>query len=433
VTALLAGPLAALLGAALARRLQPGWCLGEVLGAGCVVGPPLLTILLQLASMAGLPYAAAVPWLLLGAGALSVVMLLGGAARGRGAPGTRFIPFALAAGVLILEAAHLARQGAPSGDGLTIYGVRARALLEIGRAWPYLQDPMLFAVHPDYPLHQTLWMLIGTRLGAGLPAAQLLPALLVLPGLALFVAARLLRTAGPWPAVLAVLALLAPLRPWVVARAGYADGQLAALLAVAALGLDPRRAEGRWIPAIALGLLPWVKHEGLVLGCTLGALALLLRGFSRPGGLRASTAAIALAGIWPFELARNGMLFAFVEQAERPPLGARVEAAVTHFGGVLLGWDEALGPILIAGLVAAAAVLARCTPGSRLLAAWLPLALLLLPALAVLRGSTSYVNDLAGRLLGQLGPVACALAAEAALGPRGSGRVASRPERGGAS
>ncbi len=196
-------------------------------------------------------------------------------------------------------------------DSWVTWGMKARLIfLEGGITRALYADPSRLVTHPDYPLLLPLvqaWLF--QWLGAAddrLAGAATLLAFVALLGIC-YAAVR--RWGGSRTLALAVLVALGG-GTVVAGLAGiaFADTPLALLVTIATLYLVEwlARGEGRalWIAALAGGLLPWCKREGLLLLGVLCVATLLLaeatgargRGWRGVGALL--LAGLLLAGPW---------------------------------------------------------------------------------------------------------------------------------------
>lgn len=418
-----------LVGLALIEATRPPWSRLERLAAGMILGPPVLTLAIFLAWQAGVPYGPAAPLVVLG---LASGLLLSARARRRGEARSAWAPsrwwiVALVA-LLAFEALLLWAHPTPEGDGILNFGVKARALHRDGELLPLLREPRMKELHPSYPPHPALVMNVGFLVSGQVSGlAALAGSFTLLPALALFAAlfAGRLATRGVsaprWArrreVVAGAVALAAVgLTPALggFARSGYGGPALAGLLLVAARAwLDEDHA---WRPGIfALGLLPWIKLEGLAWGGLLGGLAVLdavLRPAPRWRVLAPLGVALGLALVWPL-LAWWHELASTLQQGAPIPWLDRVRAWGEEYGVLLTQWSDGLAfgawPAL-AGAALAPRVLAG--GGGRrltLLFALLLVAALLLP---VLRG-TAVGGTAALRLIAQVLPLGLVLAAAA--------------------
>jgi hypothetical protein len=301
VISLLAPLTGTLLGFGLLRRCAPEWPTAVRLGAGMVIGPPLATLLVFLGVVAGLPYGPWMAWFLL---------VLGGGVCFFPGPRTRS-PAPLPVGAIVISAAGALwllgvlgldwlASPTPDSDGMLNFGLKARAFHVFRDPIGFLQDPRLYALHPDYPLHVPYAMCLGWLWSGDMASCHALSAdLLVLPGAALFlgtvIGARSVTAAG---AVVTLYALLPCVRFGFVI--GGADSILAAVTLVAGYGL----LSGRASPVaggIAAGLLTWIKLEGVIILAALAVLA-LVRPWPRPRDRALMLASVSLGAIWPLTL-----------------------------------------------------------------------------------------------------------------------------------
>jgi hypothetical protein len=164
-----------------------------------------------------------------------------------------------------------------SWDHYAIWGVKAERMLLGGRLdLSFLHTRAMVDSRPDYPLGLPLawrYLALGARPGAA--GYKLLHGVFAL---ALVVVLRRglagLSGSTPLANALTAWAVAMPLF-WDTALVGVAEVPLALVATVAAVLLAVGRGEdARWGAGIALGFLPWIKAEGLVLALLLGALGL---------------------------------------------------------------------------------------------------------------------------------------------------------------
>jgi hypothetical protein len=302
-----------------------------MLGAALASGPCALTLTFFLALQAGLPHG--VP---LALGVVVVLLVVAGLAWRRWPPAAQ--PFAewigpaliaaIVAGLLLVRGLEVPT---PDGDGLFSFGLKARGIHETGEVGPILRHPDMRVVHTDYPLHVPLLMDMGFLFGGDVSGWNaLVGSLLVFPGVILFLgcmAARRSRLAG---LVVALLTAFAPVFH-TFAVSGYADPALMAAFTIAALLViecgTPGAAAG-----LAVGLLPWVKHEGLVLLGLLLAVACLRR--KPPWSFL--LVALLVGSIWRISLLALGIEMPMTEDLPESGAWGRLVEILQHFGLALV-------------------------------------------------------------------------------------------------
>lgn len=164
-----------------------------------------------------------------------------------------------------------------SWDHYAIWGVKAERMLLGGRLdLSFLHNQAMVDSRPDYPLGLPLawrYLALGARPGAA--GYKLLHGLFAL-ALAVVLRRGLAGLSGSTPLAngLTAWTVSMPLF-WDTALVGVAEVPLALVATVAAVLLTVGRGEdARWGAGIALGFLPWIKAEGLVLALLLGGLGL---------------------------------------------------------------------------------------------------------------------------------------------------------------
>ncbi|HXO40472.1 MAG TPA: hypothetical protein VN999_03420, partial [Thermoanaerobaculia bacterium] len=164
-----------------------------------------------------------------------------------------------------------------SWDHFAIWGVKARSMLAGGHLrLDFLRS--LYQTRTDHPLGVPMTWLVLT-LGEA-PSPAVFKALHALFALALVAALRAaVRRATSSPALANAAAAFLAVSPllWDSEAMGLAEVPLALWATVSLLlAADPAAPRSRpWVPGLALGFLPWIKQEGLVLGLLLLAAALL--------------------------------------------------------------------------------------------------------------------------------------------------------------
>jgi len=193
-----------------------------------------------------------------------------------------------------------------SWDHFAIWGVKARSMLADGHLrLDFLRS--LYQTRTDHPLGVPMTWLVLTLGEAPSPAVfKVLHALFALALVAVLRTAVRRATSSPALANAAAAFLAVSPLLWDSEAMGLAEVPLAlwATVSLLLLAADLEAPRSRpWVPGLALGFLPWIKQEGLVLGLLLLAAALLpmlptLRtaGARRGGGLATVTAAARLCG-----------------------------------------------------------------------------------------------------------------------------------------
>ena len=184
-----------------------------------------------------------------------------------------------------------------SWDHFAIWGVKARSMLADGHLrLDFLRS--LYQSRADHPLGVPMSWLVLT-LGET-PSPAIFKVLHALFALALVAALRAaVRRATSSPALANAAAAFLAVSPllWDSEAMGLAEVPLALWATVSLLLLSPGPAatpSRPWVPGLALGFLPWIKQEGLVLGLLLLAAALLPMlpmARARRGGAAAAAAA----------------------------------------------------------------------------------------------------------------------------------------------
>src|ERR1700688_1699890 len=186
------------------------------------------------------------------------------------------IALACAVAALVLK---LARAPLWSWDHYAIWGVKARSMLAGGHLrLDFLRS--LYQTRTDHPLGLPMTWLMLT-LGES-PSQAVFKVLHALFALALVAVLRdAVRRATSSPALANAAAAFLAVSPllWDSEAVGLAEVPLALWAMVSLLLLaPPAHAASRyrpWVPGLALGFLPWIKQEGLVLSLLLLAAALL--------------------------------------------------------------------------------------------------------------------------------------------------------------
>lgn len=344
----------ALLGYGVVRWLRAPWPPAAQVGAGMVLGPPLTSLLLFGTSELGAGLHSWVAWTIAGSG-----LVLCGAAIWRapapspqraGATIAPIVGAAVVAGVLALQ---LLAYPAPRGDGFAHFDTKARFFIADDGPWLFLEDPETFALHNDYPLHQPYLMDFGYLFADDLKGLySLAGSWLMVPGAVLFLGS-LAASAGSAIAglLLAAFAALAPgLRMY--ASAGYADPHVGAILAVAAGGVAVG-GRGPVIAGLAAGLMVWVKLEGAVHLCVLGAAVVLLRPWPVRAAVRWVVVAMATAAIWPATVYLRGAGIALGEGVPQSPPGERAQLILESFGSSIGHPESKFHLLLLAALIGA--------------------------------------------------------------------------------
>jgi hypothetical protein len=186
-----------------------------------------------------------------------------------------------------------------SWDHFAIWGVKARSMLAGGHLrLDFLRS--LYQTRTDHPLGVPMSWLVLTLGEAPSPAVfKVLHALFALALVAVLRAAVRRATSSPTLANAAAAFLAVSPLLWDSEAMGLAEVPLALWATVSLLLVSPGLAASRsrpWVPGLALGFLPWIKQEGLVLGLLLLAAALLPMlpmARARRGGATAAAAAAA--------------------------------------------------------------------------------------------------------------------------------------------
>jgi hypothetical protein len=199
---------------------------------------------------------------------------------------------------LVTLAIKLAETPLWSWDHFAVWGVKARRMLEGGHLrLDFLRA--LYQTRTDHPLGLPMAWLVLTLGEPPDPAVfKVLHALFALALVAaLHAAVRRVTSSAALANAAAAFLAVSPLL-WDSEAVGLAEMPMALwamvslLLVLPALAAPLRRS---WVPGLALGFLPWVKQEGLVLGLLLLAAMLLLLAVLR----RASRAGAGVGAAWP--------------------------------------------------------------------------------------------------------------------------------------
>jgi hypothetical protein len=186
-----------------------------------------------------------------------------------------------------------------SWDHFAIWGVKARSMLADGHLrLDFLRS--LYQSRPDHPLGVPMSWLVLTLGETPSPAVfKVLHALFALALVAVLRAAVRRATSSPALANAAAAFLAVSPLLWDSEAMGLAEVPLALWATASLLLLSPGPAASGsrpWVPGLALGFLPWIKQEGLVL-CLLLLAAALPRmppmARARRGGAAAAAAAAA--------------------------------------------------------------------------------------------------------------------------------------------
>jgi hypothetical protein len=165
-----------------------------------------------------------------------------------------------------------------SWDHFAIWGVKARSMLAGGHLQlGFLRS--LYQTRTDHPLGVPMAWLVLTLGEAPSPAVfKVLHALFALALVAVLRTAVRRATSSPALANAAAAFLAVSPLLWDSEAMGLAEVPLALWATVGLLLAGPGLAAPRsrpWVPGLALGFLPWIKQEGLVLGLLLLAAMLL--------------------------------------------------------------------------------------------------------------------------------------------------------------
>ncbi len=183
-------------------------------------------------------------------------------------------------GALATLAVKLARAPLWSWDHFAIWGVKARSMLAGG----HLRLDFLRSLHEtrtDHPLGVPMaWLLLTLGEPPSPAVFKVLHALFALALVAVLRAAVRRATASPQLANAAAAFLAVSPLLWDSEAVGLAEVPLALWAMVSLLLLVPPAAPASsrcrpWVAGLALGFLPWIKQEGLVLGLLLLAAAVL--------------------------------------------------------------------------------------------------------------------------------------------------------------
>jgi hypothetical protein len=189
-------------------------------------------------------------------------------------------------------------------DHFAIWGVKARRMLQGGHLrLDFLAS--LYQTRTDHPLGIPMAWLVLTLGRAPTPAVfKLLHTLFALALVAILRTAVQLLTSFPALGNAAAAALAVSPLLWDTEIVGLCEVPLALWALAALLLLLPRAGEPLarrhfWLPSLAVGFLPWIKQEGLVLGLQLlllGALLLARRGrrIAMPGLAQLAAPALLL-------------------------------------------------------------------------------------------------------------------------------------------
>jgi hypothetical protein len=159
-----------------------------------------------------------------------------------------------------------------SWDHYAIWGVKARSMLTDGHLrLDFLRS--LYQTRTDHPLGVPMTWLVLTLGEAPSPAVfKVLHAVFALALVLVLRAAVRRATSSPALANAAAAFLAVSPLLWDSEAMGLAEVPLALWAGVSLLLVSPGLAASRsrpWVPGLALGFLPWIKQEGLVLGLLL--------------------------------------------------------------------------------------------------------------------------------------------------------------------
>ena len=375
-----AAALVALIGARLLSRhygaLTSSLGRPATLALAWLLGLALLAPLALALGLLGIPLR---PWSLvpLALGAAGVAWLIARRSSGEAAvpqftapeqPALLWAARAVLAAAILLALLRVAVMPLWSWDHHAIWGVKARRLAaEGGVSLTFLNTPEFKDARPDYPLGFPTAALVHAW---GRPPSPLaFKAFHLLASLALLaLLAAALRVSGAGRAAALVLTAWVAAMPlfWDTEAVGQAEMPLA-LVSVAALTLllltrtQPALAP---LAGLALGFLPWIKHEGWPLAVALGAWGL----WSAAGGARRTLLQHLAAGALPLVALERLVAFLFL-----PPgvgffsgdplarLGERLPQAGSILAAMLrhLAAPEALGLWLLLPFVLVALALRR--------------------------------------------------------------------------
>jgi len=418
VTVVLAPIAATLLGYGVLRWLRPGWPAFALLGAAMASGPALATLVIFLAVAVGLPYGTSLAYgvLLLGCALTASAWIRRPAGDLTGA-----VPASVAGSFVLVDLVlnWFATPG-PFGDGLNNFGVKARAFHALGEPFAFLSDERLYAIHPDYPLQQPYVRCLGYLFdGTTSSLAGLSGNLLVVPGVVLFLVAMAARNGSLAAWLLAGIAGLLPaLRSYL--NAGYSDPHLAAVLALAVVGLVTAR-RGFLASAVLAGLLPWIKLEGAALLAILCVLAMFRPWPSRRVRVTWVAVAGAVGCIWPVTLLLTGIGRNVTEHADIAADGEYVGHLLSCFVQPIVATGSPHFLILVPCLLAAVCALVDGDSERRRGALMLLAFVLAYPAMTLLRRSAPMqLEEIAVRLTSHWIPLGIwVLANEASVAMRG--------------
>jgi len=333
---LLLTPLATLVvGLAVLLPLKAALPRTALIGASLVIGPCVLSLLLFALMQAGAPYGAPLLWILC---AVATIVAAGSWRRApaESQPLRAWIgPALIAAFVAFLLLLRVLETATPDGDGLFLFALKARGIHLTGEIGPLLRHPIMKIVHPDYPLHVPLMMCTGFLFDGELSGpGALAGGLMVFPGLLLFLGSIAAQQSVRCGFLVALLLAFVPAFH-TFAVSGYADPALMALLAVAAILLLRCGPPGA-VAGLACGLLPWIKHEGLIPF----ALLLLMAGLDAVRRKRFPatflSVALLLGGVWRLSLLALDVPMPITEDLSGTGAWERLLEFGAGFGGVLV-------------------------------------------------------------------------------------------------
>jgi hypothetical protein len=325
MVSLLAGHvLATLAGRGLLHALGADCRLGGLAGVARAWSAGLFALAVTLLVAGGLGAPVGWPSLVAGALALAALARLGHRTDEPSRPPPEsWGPLGIAARILLLAALGLfvaKTLTAPlwSWDHFAIWGIKARWMVE-GAALDldFLRDPEFVGTRPDHPLALPMaWRFLAL---AATPGSVVFRTTHILFGVALIAILRdaVHRRTGrrTWSDLVAAYAALSPLF-WDTEALGLAEMPLALVAVLAAdllLDLSVLPARAAAAAGALLGLLPWIKQEGLPLALVLAVCGCLHLRRRERRGERSGRSLLLLAGT--ATLAAGAMLFRLVALA----------------------------------------------------------------------------------------------------------------------
>jgi hypothetical protein len=220
--------------------------------------------------------------------------------------------------------------------------------------------------------------------------------LIVIPGLVLLVGSEVRKACASCGVAAAWLMVLIPATTGFVV-AGYAEPYLMALVTLAACSLAKGEKDAM-LGAIAAGLMPWVKLEGMVLLGMLGVAVALCRLFSLRRLVQISLIAGALAAFWPLLLKTHALLLPVGEQTRASYTWEHASGVLRSFANCFCSTDEIHGLFWFPILSACVLLLIRGAPrGQKMMATMVILTTLTAPLLVFFRQTAlSHLNQVGG-------------------------------------